>query len=71
MALGLCGAALGGVASWFLSRTLYGLVFGVGTHDPTTFLGIAAVLLAVCWLACLLPARRATRVDPMTALRAE
>jgi putative ABC transport system permease protein len=64
LALGLLGAAVG-------SRVLSGLVYGVSTTDPATFLVVPAVLLGVAGLACLLPARRAVRVEPMAALRVE
>jgi putative ABC transport system permease protein len=62
--IGLAGAA-------FITRLLRTLVLGVGVRDPMTFAAGALVLLAVALLACYLPARRALRVDPMTALRAE
>jgi len=54
-----------------LARLLEWLFFGVGASDPATFAGAAAVLLGVGVLACLLPAWRACRIDPLTALRHE
>jgi putative ABC transport system permease protein len=62
--LGLCAALLG-------ARVLGSQLYGVSAHDPLTYLAISAVLAAVALFAAWLPARRATRVDPMTALRAE
>lgn len=65
------GLALGAAAAWFASRLLESLLFDVPTRDPLAFLGGAAVLAAVATLAAWMPARRATRIDPMEALRAE
>jgi predicted permease len=70
LALAAVGMVLGTAASWVLARTLSGFLFGVTTTDPVTFLGMLGVLTAVAVLAGYLPARRASRIDPMTALRA-
>jgi putative ABC transport system permease protein len=72
---GLAPAAVGtvvGVAgTLLLGRLMHGLLFGVAPHDPTTVAAVVALLVAVAILACTLPARRATRVDPIEAIRAE
>jgi putative ABC transport system permease protein len=65
------GIAIGIVASLVVARGLTTLLFGVRPGDPWTFLAAAAMLLVVAAGACFLPARRATRVDPMVALRGE
>ena len=65
------GVVLGIAGSFAVGRWLKSLLFGVGSWDFTTLLATAGLLLAVAALACLVPARRAMRVDPMVALRAE
>jgi predicted permease len=70
LALAAAGIATGGAASYLLARSLSGLVYGVTTSDPVTFLGMVVVLLAVAAIAGYLPARRASRIDPSIALRA-
>jgi putative ABC transport system permease protein len=69
MLLALAGALIGLIASWGLTRLMENLLFGVGTTDPLTFILIPLLLILVALLACWLPARRATRVDPLVALR--
>jgi ABC-type lipoprotein release transport system permease subunit len=55
----------------FITRVMNSMLFGIGATDPFTFVAIPLVLLAVALLATYLPARRATRTDPIVALRAE
>ena len=71
MALALMGIAAGAVLSLAMTRLISGMLFGITATDPLTFAGVAALLGTVALLANYLPARRASKVDPMVALRYE
>lgn len=71
MALTIGGAAIGLLGAWSLTRLMKTLLFGVSVTDPATFAGVALLLTIVALLACYIPARRATKVDPLIALRCD
>jgi putative ABC transport system permease protein len=71
MRLVAAGVALGLAGAWAASRLLAGQLYGVSAADPLTYLGVALVLVAVALVANWLPALRATRIDPLDALRYE
>jgi putative ABC transport system permease protein len=71
MVLAVAGVAIGLAASFALARVISGLLFGVKATDPATLVAITLLLLAVALVSCLIPARRATKVDPLVSLRHE
>jgi putative ABC transport system permease protein len=71
MTLVAAGAVIGVLAAIAVGRIVAGLLFGVSATDPLTYAIVTAVLAAVAFGACYLPALRAARVSPMSALRAE
>ena len=71
MWLALIGVAIGAGLAWGVTRVVKSYLYDVSVTDPLTFIGIALLLIVVALLACYVPARRATRVDPLKALRYE
>jgi putative ABC transport system permease protein len=71
MILVLTGVAIGLAAAWLSTKLMARLLFQISPTDPLTFVAIAVLLITVALLACYLPARRATKVDPLVALRYE
>jgi ABC-type antimicrobial peptide transport system permease subunit len=71
MRLALMGISIGVASAFALARLLTGALFGVTPQDPFTFAAVPALLVAVAVIAVWMPTRRATRVDPLIALRAE
>jgi ABC-type antimicrobial peptide transport system permease subunit len=69
--LAAAGVALGAGCALLLSQVVRSLLYEVGASDPVTFAAVAVIAIAVASLACYVPARRATRVDPMSALRCD
>jgi putative ABC transport system permease protein len=71
LGLAFVGVITGLACAMVLAKGLDTLLFGVSARDPTTFLGVAVLLLLAVLTACYVPARRAARVDPVVALRCE
>jgi putative ABC transport system permease protein len=71
MKMAMIGALAGLIASLGLTRLMKGLLFGVSASDPLTFIAVTLLLTLVAFVACWIPAKRATKVDPMVALRCE
>jgi putative ABC transport system permease protein len=71
MLLSMVGVLLGFIASVLSMRTIRSLLYGISALDPVTFLGVAGFLAVVAFASCYFPARRATKVDPIQAMRSE
>ena len=71
MLLALIGVGLGLAAAFALTRVIRGMLYEVSATDPVTFIAVSALLVIVSLASCLIPARRATKVDPLIALRSE
>jgi putative ABC transport system permease protein len=67
----LAGTLIGAAAAFAVTQLMTSLLFGVAANDPVTFALVMLLLPAVALLACYLPARRATRIDPLVALKHE
>jgi ABC-type antimicrobial peptide transport system permease subunit len=71
MRLAAIGSAVGLIALHWLTELVHGLLYGIGPSDLATLAGATLALLVIAFAACWIPARRATRVDPLVALRYE
>jgi len=71
LVLALIGVAIGSAGAWGMTRLITGLLYGVSPTDGPTFVLVSLMVTLVALTACYLPARRATKVDPLTALRYE
>ncbi len=71
MTLALIGVVIGLAVALLLGRLMKSLLFGLSAADPLTYTGVSALLVGVALLACYIPARRATKIDLMLALRNE
>ncbi len=71
LAMAVAGVTIGLAASFALTRAMSGLLFGMEATDPATLIATTLLLLAVATISCLLPARRATKIDPLLALKHE